>query len=327
MDLQVFREIPDFLPSCESTELVDSLGAPTLIDLRQCDEPPLFISSLLHGNETSSWVALRSLMAEWLRKDSVPSCMVFIGNVFAAKHKQRCLREQPDYNRIWEGGETRECKLAEQVVNEIRKAEPWLVVDIHNNSGPNPHYSVITDTKRHTLSIASLFSRLAIYARHPKGILTRRTSEICPSITIEVGVPSNPMSAVRARQYVDRLTKLHALPDRKITDLKVYRSRARVTIDETDGNADPDLANLDAALDHLSFDSIPHGYQFYRRHSADLLRAWDESGDDVSDDYFEFVDEYQVLKKDVVLSMYTRDPFIARQDCLCYFLEPEIVQW
>lgn len=327
MDLRVFHEIPSFLLQCESTELADRLGAPTLIDLRCKDKPPLFISSLLHGNETSSWTAMRSLMNEWDGLNSAPSCMMFIGNVFAAKHRQRCLPGQPDYNRIWEGGEAEECRLAEQVINEIRDAAPWLLVDIHNNSGPNPHYSVITDTKPQTLATASLFSRLAIYASHPKGIMTRRTSQLCPSITIEVGIPSDPMSAVRARKYVDRLARISTLPDRRITDLKVYRNRVRVTIDESEGKADPELSNLYAELDEHSFNSLCPGYRFYRRHSDDLLRAWDESGEDVTDDYFELEGRHQVLKQEVILSMYTRDPFIARQDCLCYFLEPEAVHW
>ena len=322
MDLRVLRHIPEFLPRCDATDLADTLRSPTLLDLRSNGKPPLFVSTLLHGNESSSWIAMRSLLQEWAGAESAPSCMVFIGNVHAARHAQRCLEGQPDYNRIWEGGESEECDLAERVIHEIRDAEPWLVLDIHNNSGPNPHYSVITDTHPETLATAALFSKTAIYACHPKGVMTRRTSEICTSVTIEVGLPSDSQSAVRARNYVVKLTTLDCPPSHQIQELEVFRNHIRVTIDETGGKAHPELRNLDETFDDMSFCKVPTGTCFYRRTGADLVRAWDDTGADRTAEVFKVLPDRQVLRKDVILSMYTRDPFIARQDCLCYFLEP-----
>ena len=75
------------------------LTGPTLIEVPGERGPALFVSVLLHGNETSGWDALRSV----LQNESRPPrhLRVFVGNVEAAAAGVRHLPEQPDYNRIW----------------------------------------------------------------------------------------------------------------------------------------------------------------------------------------------------------------------------------
>ena len=46
-----------------------------------------------------------------------------------------------------------------------------------------------------------------------------------------------------------------------------------------------------------------------------------ESNEEVSNDFFDFVDNTMVLKKDVILSMFTTNATAIKQDCLCYFME------
>ena len=43
---------------------------------------------------------------------------------------------------------------------------------------------------------------------------------------------------------------------------------------------------------------------------------------DVTNEFLEYKGDEVLLARDVIMSMYTEDPRIALQDCVCYFLEP-----
>ncbi|MFN5977756.1 MAG: peptidase M14, partial [Pseudanabaena sp.] len=59
--LDVYDRLPDGLLDLESDQLYKILERPTLIHLEGDRQPPLFVSVLLHGNETTSWLAIREL--------------------------------------------------------------------------------------------------------------------------------------------------------------------------------------------------------------------------------------------------------------------------
>ena len=63
--LDVFDHIPDGLLKLESNQLFQLLKRPTLIHLEGDRQPPLFVSILLHGNETTSWLAMRELLRKY----------------------------------------------------------------------------------------------------------------------------------------------------------------------------------------------------------------------------------------------------------------------
>ena len=52
-----------------------------------------------------------------------------------------------------------------------------------------------------------------------------------------------------------------------------------------------------------------------------MLQVLDVSHRDVTSAYFEKQGQAIVLRQSVVPAMYTTDPFVIRQDCLCYFME------
>jgi hypothetical protein len=56
------------------------------------------------------------------------------------------LPGQPDYNRIWPGGEaddSPEARMMAEVVAVLHKRGLFASVDVHNNTGLNPHYACI----------------------------------------------------------------------------------------------------------------------------------------------------------------------------------------
>ena len=125
------------LAALPATALADALAGPTLFDIRQ-GEAPLFISVLVHGDETSGWEAMCRLRAELLNA----SALLFVGNVAAAKAGVRVQPGRPDFNRVWQGGDSPEAAVADEVAQRVGSAAPRLAVDVHSTTGRNPAYSV-----------------------------------------------------------------------------------------------------------------------------------------------------------------------------------------
>lgn len=323
MNLEVQTKLDPALLALPAEQLSSVLAQPTLFDLRQPDRDPLFISVLLHGNETSGWDAMRNLLVNLNTNRDPISLVLLVGNVVAAKDGRRSLDGQVDFNRIWEGGETPECLWANEVIDYVRSTNPWLAVDIHNNSSPNPHYSVITDLESDTLQTARHFSSLAILAHHPHGVLTRRCADFCPSITIEVGLPSDFLSAERAKNFVQNLVACGNVPQNPFDDLQIFLNRIRVVLGDAETLSDEQVPEFTPDLHQYNFKSLPSGTKIARLTSPrGRLMAIDEDMNDVSDEYFVYNGKSVSVRDDVIMSMYSDDPKIVRQDCVCYFLEP-----
>ena len=146
MTVRVLTSIPEGLLATPAPDLAQLLGGPTLLHLHGEREPALVIAVLLHGNEVSGWDALRRLLAEL---PTLPrSLSIFIGNVAAAAQGVRLLPDQHDFNRIWRGGSGPEAAMAAEVVELLSGRDLFAVVDLHNNTGHNPHYSVLIELAR-----------------------------------------------------------------------------------------------------------------------------------------------------------------------------------
>lgn len=323
MHFDLRHELSAEVLECTSIQLADVLNGPTLFDLSKPSKDPLFVSVLLHGNETSGWEAVCKLFSVNPELSQTSSVLVFIGNVLAAKNEVRKLDDQPDYNRVWNGGCAVEHRLAEDVISFARQKRPWCTIDIHNNSGPNPHYSVVTDLNPATLALASSFSSLAIYAKQPIGTLTRAFSDFCTSIAIEAGTPTDPSSAERARAFIEQLLSEDQMVGSSSEFLKIFDNHIRVTIEPESTHKGRTFPELNPELDAFNFKSLPAGSLIcnLKDHSFGI-RANNEEQQDVTNDYLIVENSEVRLRQDVIMSMYTRDPVIAMQDCICYFLKP-----
>ena len=119
--LHIFDQLPDGLLERDATRLHEVLPGPSLIHLAGKKTDTLFISVLLHGNETTGWEATRELLIKYSKQPLPRSVCLFIGNVAAARHVQRHLPEQPDYNRIWKcDGDSPEHHMARQVIEKFK---------------------------------------------------------------------------------------------------------------------------------------------------------------------------------------------------------------
>jgi len=330
--LTVLNHVPPALLAAEPAELARVLGGPTLIHLPGRRDRPLFVSTLLHGNEDTSWLAARELLRRYRERELPRALSLFIGNVAAAAAGVRRLDGQLDYNRAWPGGEAAagpECALMHAVVEEMRVCAPFASVDIHNNTGLNPHYACVNRLDQPFLQLATLFSRTVIYFLRPRGVQSLAFAGLCPAVTVECGKAGNPHNTAHALEYLEACLHLAEFHPHPVSphDIDLYHTVATVKIREDVsfgfGAAEGELA-LGDDLDRFNFRDLVPGTVWGRQPSDRplALAVTDEEGRDVSARYFRREADGRIsLQVAATPSMLTLDRRVIRQDCLCYLME------
>ena len=341
LKLQQINKVPDDLLTIEnSTDLHTVFSQPTIIHLQGKIKQPLFISVLLHANEDTGLFAIQALLERYQDKELPRSISIFFGNMAAAKQGVRRLDGQPDYNRIWPGTELEECpeiKLMQEVVDSIAKLQPFASIDIHNNTGKNPHYGCINNLEKTSIHLASLFSRIVVYFKTPKGVQSMAMSKLCPSVTLECGKPHLANGIEHATDFLETVLHLETLEPHTNSklDVDIYHTVARITIPKensfTFANDDfiNDKNNIEndivfaENIDQINFTKLPENTVLghIRPNSNANLVAWNDHEKDVTDDYFSVKGTELTLTKSLMPAMLTLDKKIIRQDCLCYLME------
>lgn len=328
-------EILDHLPSGfleVSAERIRSLlPRPTLIHLRGHRPEPVFVSLLLHGNEDVGLKAVQHLLRELLPVELPRALSLFVGNVAAAASRLRRLPGQVDYNRVWPGGDqtdSPEAGMMQRIVELMRARKVFASIDLHNNTGTNPHYACVCSTANHHLQLASLFSRTVVYFTRPRGVQTMAFQADCPSMTCECGKVGDRSGVERAAEVVLACLKLTEFSRQPVPegDLHLFHTVATVKVPESVsisfGETSAELS-FPADLDRLNFCEVGPGTEICCRspHSTARLIVLNEAGEDVYTDYLSMTGNSLRLKKRILPSMLTLDERVIRQDCLCYFME------
>ncbi len=332
-ELTELDHLPAGLLDLDADQLAQALGGPTLIHLPGRRPQPLLVSVLMHGNETTGWEAARELLTPYFSEGrELPRALsLFISNVYAAAVGLRRLDGQPDYNRVWPGCEdsgTPEHSLMSQVVDIMQRREVFASVDVHNNTGLNPHYACVNVIDNRFLHLATMFGRTVVYFIRPCGVQSMAMARICPAVTLECGKPGQANGVEHARAYLDACLHLAEHPQQPVAsqDIDLFHTVAIVKVpsDISFGFAagEPDILFANG-LDHFNFRELPRGTAFGRiRPDVGVgLAVCDEHGRDVSERYFYVEDGELRLKVSVMPSMLTRDQRVIRQDCLCYLME------
>lgn len=298
----------------------------TLISLDGRHTQPLFVSILIHGNETVGWEALKRLQV-WMTDHPLPrSLLIFIGNVRAAQQQVRMLTGRPDYNRIWRAGETPEHDLAARVTQIVREANPFAAIDLHNNTGANPHYALVHHERPDHLQLTSLFSPNAMLTRNPPGTCSEAMSAFCPAITAECGhsgVAANEEAAFNLVLDTLHLDHWRGAPDRP---LDVYTVTGAIMIDPDarivfEHGAEGDV-EFPASLEKWNFYDRPAGSTFARLlNGGNPVRVITETGKDVTGLCFACDGGGLILKRDFTPAMLTTNEAAIRADCLGYLME------
>ena len=327
--LTVLNELPEGLLELDATRLHEKLSGPTLIHLEGKQKRPVFVSVLLHGNEDTGWEAIRSLLAKY-SGNPLPRCLsIFIGNVDAARHKQRFLDGQPDYNRIWQSSENiPEHIMMQKILAEMKAHDVFLGIDIHNNTGMNPHYACVNHLEPGFLQLATLFSRTVVYFTKPAGVQAMAFAELCPAVTVECGQAGQSSGTEHSMEFVEACLHLSQLPEKQVAphDIDLYHTVAIVKVPhETSFSFSEQMADLrfPEDIEHYNFRELPVNTPLAQVHekATATLDVWDENGANISEQFLKIEDGYICTTRPVVPSMLTTNTRIVRQDCLCYLME------
>ncbi len=325
------NHFPKELLSVKPELLHTLIPEPTLFHLTGKLNQPLFISVLLHGNEVTGFLALQKLLVKYQQQELPRSLSFFLGNTKAASLGLRHLDEQPDFNRIWPGSEleqTTESIITQEIVDIMTKKNVFASIDVHNNTGLNPHYACVNKLDNQFLQLARLFGRLVVYFTRPKGVQSGAFAKICPAVTLECGKPGQQHGVDHAFEYLNSCLHLSKLSIHSVLpqDIDVYHTVAQVKINkDIKLSFDDDQADLllDKELERMNFTDAPAGTRLGTViNSTNMpLTAKDEEGFIVTEKFFSIIDNTLQLNKNTMPSMLTLDEHVIKQDCLCYLME------
>ncbi len=323
--------LPKSLLTAHPDELDALFPEPLLVHLPGLIPEPLFVSVLLHGNEPTGFYALQQLLQKYADKPLPRALSFFLGNTRAAAHQQRRLDHQPDFNRIWPGTplpESPETQMAASIVSIMQQKQVFASIDIHNNTGLNPHYACINRLDHEFLQLANLFGRLTVFFTRPLGVQSLAFSKICPAVTVECGKPGQQHGIDHAFEYLNSCLNWTQIPAHPVhsNDIDVYHTVAQIKIKPdiqfSFTQPDTDLF-LVSDLEKMNFTEVPAATDWGQvKFPPSLpLIAENEIGEDVTEQFFVLHDQKLMLRKPAMPSMLTLDERVIRQDCLCYLME------
>ncbi len=328
---QELHELPEELLDLEAGMLAAHLEKPTLVHLPGRQPEPLFVSLLLHGNEYVGWDAVRDLLADYhARGRELPRALsLFIGNVRAAAEGRRTLDGQPDFNRVWPGTETPrapEARMMAEIVERMHELGVFASVDLHNNTGLNPHYACVNVLRQAHLHLATLFSRTVVYFVRPVGVQSMAFSELCPAVTLECGKVGDEGGLRHARDFIDACLHLTGFPSHPVPreDIDLFHTVATVKVPPNcrfSFHGEPAAMQFVPDLERLNFSELPPGTAFALVDDGCRLDVVDEQGRPVFDEFFRIEEGRLLLTQAAMPAMLTSNEAVVRQDCLCYLME------
>jgi hypothetical protein len=329
--LQCFDEVPDTFLSCGAHQLADILGGPSLFYLEGLRKPPLFVTVLQHGNEPTGFEAVQAILRKYQGSQLPRAMWLFVGNVAAAKTGRRVLKGQLDYNRSWPGTDMApgpETALMADVAAKVTAEPLFASIDLHNNTGCNPHYGCVNFLDTAFLQLASLFARTVVYFTRPLGVQSAAMAMHAPAVTLECGQAGESAALAHATEYLDACLHMHHIPDHPVAprDIHLLRTKATVKVkpglDFTFSGQGSDVC-FRPDLDHFNFGALKAGAAIART-SESLpmpLIALDDQGRDITEDLFAQSGGTLAVRKALIPSMATTNVDVVRQDCLFYVME------
>jgi len=332
VELKEYHYLPPGFLESSAKNLHHIIPQPSLIHLKGKKSEPLFIAILQHGNEAVGLYAVQNLLKSYGSETLPRSISIFVSNVAAARQNLRRLDHQPDYNRMWPSKviehELPEAIVMQQVVERMKQLKPFASIDLHNNTGLNPHYACINKLDNRFYHLASLFSQTVVYFIQPQGVQSIAFAELCPSVTLECGHTEDESGITHAFEFLDSCLQLHEIPDSADVknSINIYHTVATVKVPKEFGFSFDDSTEdlyFNPDLEAYNFRQVETGSLFALTHpdKSVFLQVYNEAGNEAQEDYFDFTNNEIRLKKSLMPSMITLDKNVIRQDCLCYLME------
>ncbi len=331
--LTISETFDESLLELPAERLYEKLAGPTLFHLKGEKEPALYLSTLLHGNENSGWEVVKNILIKYKGKKLPRSLSIFIGNIEAARYKKRRLEHQPDYNRVWAGGDSKEHEMMMRVLEAVQQRGVFASIDIHNNNGLNPHYACVNKLDKRYLTLAREFSKMVIYFVRPSGVQSLAFAKLCPAVTLECGQPGDEIGIQMTTRFVDNIIQLEKLePAPNIEkNVDLYHTVGVIKIpDKYEFSFDSTEKDIEfiKGIESLNFEEIPEDTLLanLNRNIEKPFIALDEDGNDIFDRYFVIKENGIYTNTKLMPAMFTTDKNIIQQDCLCYLMEQYDIQ-
>lgn len=331
MKLNIIHEVPKELYECDVKDVHGVLGGPTLIHLKGQKSKALFLSTLLHGNETTSFLVLQKLINNYKDKELPRDMIIFIGNTLGASEGLRHLPGQPDYNRIWKNGDTPENSLATEVFVYAKQFDLFANIDLHNNTGKNPFYGCINVISDNYVELASMFSEQVVYFTEPSEVQSMAFAELCPSVTIEAGLPGNPEGTIAVYEFVQDVLHLDNFTDSfDHGHVEVYHTIGRIkvskeaTVDfEYSEESKSDLSFV-PEIDSKNFELLKKNTSLGYINNKEMIYVLNNAGDLITKDILDIEGPKVKTNRMLIPSMFTKDIYVMKEDCLGYIMEKMI---
>ena len=334
IELKHYNYIPPGFLECTAKSLHQFVPGPAVIQVAGKKEQPLFVSILLHGNEVVGLHAVQSLLKAYQDEGLPRSLCIFVGNVEAARNGLRRLDHQPDYNRMWprlsgDLPDWPETRLMQEVTDFVKQLKPIASIDLHNNTGLNPHYACINRLDNRFYHLASMFSQTVVYFTQPEGVQSSAFAEFCPAVTLECGHVDDVSGREHAYEFLDACIQLNELPDSPLDKdkMNLYHTVATVKVPVDMSFSFSDSTQdiyFNPELETYNFREIETGSMFALTHPDKQnvrLEVTAEKGEIAYDKYFQYENNEIRTRVPVMPSMLTSNEKVIRQDCLCYLME------
>lgn len=319
------QDLPEGFLDCAPRDIPAVLDGPTLIHMPGRAGRPLFVSILLHGNEITGLLAMQRILKYYSGRALPRPLWLFVGNVQAAGAGKRLLPGQPDFNRIWTPGDGPAHDMTREVLDRVGRAGPIACIDIHNNTGRNPMYTVVARQDQPHLSLASRFSRTVVYATSPDTTCSAAFSDVCPSVAVESGLPGEPEGVDTVVRFVSDGLELPDPVHHVAFDIDLFHTVAVVKVAPscTCGAVGEDAdIELDPAIERYNFREIPPGTRLARIRSGNSgcieVQPFKRPA---SESWLQVLDGELTVARTLMPAMLTSDPDIVKWDCLCYLME------
>lgn len=328
MGIDIFNEIPEGFETIDLDYIHTLIQGPALFHLKGRNPQPLFLSTLLHGNETTSFSVLQLLVKKYRNHELPRDVIILVGNTEAAEKGKRHLYGQPDFNRVWAEGDTPVHRYAKDVIAYAKEQILFANIDIHNNTGMNPYYGCVNKIDSRYLQLASLFSKKIVYFTEPHEVQSNAFAQFCPSVTIEAGKSGDEEGIDVTYNFVEKVLNLESFDNVFDTEkVGVFHTIARIrvhpeaSIDFENSNESENDISFIKDLETKNFSYLPTGYHLGYLNNPNFIRIYDDFNVDVTHHYIKLENNQLITNQMFIPSMFTKNVDVMKSDCLGYVME------
>jgi len=332
--IQFFHDPDETLVGDSEQQFLQNLGQTSAIFVTGIDHTRTrAVCTLLHGNEPSGFSAIYHYLKSG--KKPVVNTLFIIASVQAASldplFSHRMPPQQRDLNRCFKPPyEDNQGKIAHAILELIHLVTPECLIDIHNTSGSGPAFAVAIAEDNNHIALTSLFTNDLIMTDLRMGAVMELSEQDLCTVTVECGGAKDAASLLIAQEGLHRYlaTQQVLAVNGETYPVNVYHNPIRLeTIatgpvaygDAPDNNA---VITLPTRADKFNYGMLTKDelIGYVRPNGLKLLTAKDHLGVERLQDFFVLKGNQLYARHPLKVFMATTNPFIAKTDCLFYFI-------